>query len=45
MPDHLHLVVETPQPNPGVGMKWLPGSYMSRFNRRHRLKTRPEGLR
>ena len=36
MPNHFHLVVETPQPNLVVGMKWLLGTYTSRFNRRHK---------
>jgi putative transposase len=35
--NHFHLVVETPQPNLVVGMKWLLGTYTQRFNRRHRL--------
>ena len=30
------LVVETPQPNLALGMKWLLGTYTQRFNRRHR---------
>jgi len=37
MPNHFHLVVETPQPNLVAGMKWLLGTYTGRFNRRHRL--------
>lgn len=37
MPNHFHLVVETPQPNLVVGMKWLLGTYTIRFNRRHNL--------
>jgi putative transposase len=37
MPNHFHLVVETPQPNLVSGMKWLLGTYTARFNRRHRL--------
>jgi REP element-mobilizing transposase RayT len=37
MPNHFHLVVETPQGNLVAGMKWLLGSYTSRFNRRHKL--------
>jgi len=37
MPNHFHVVVETPQPNLVAGMKWLLGSYPSRFNRRHKL--------
>ena len=36
MPNHFHLVVETPQPNLVAGMKWFLG-YTSRFNRRHGL--------
>jgi putative transposase len=36
MLDHFHLVVETPQPNLVAGMKWLLGTYTSRFNRRHK---------
>ena len=30
-------MVETPQPNLVAGMKWLLGTYTSRFNRRHKL--------
>ena len=37
MPNHFHLVVETPQPNLVAGMKWLLGTYTARFSRRHRL--------
>ena len=37
MPNHFHWVVETPQPNMVAGMKWLLGTYTSRFNRRHTL--------
>jgi putative transposase len=37
MPNHFHLVIETPQPNLVVGMKWLLGTYTGRFNRRHQL--------
>ena len=36
MGNHFHLVVETPQANLVVGMKWLLGTYTQRFNRRHR---------
>ena len=32
---HLHLVVGTPRPNLGAGMKWLLGPYAQRFNERH----------
>ena len=37
MSNHFHLVVETPQANLVVGMKWLLGTYTMRFNRRHKL--------
>jgi REP element-mobilizing transposase RayT len=37
MPNHFHLVVETPQPNLVTGMKWFLGVYTGRFNRRHKL--------
>ena len=37
MPNHFHVVVETPQPNLVAGMKWLLGTYTSRFNRRHKF--------
>ena len=37
MPNHFHVVVETPQPNLVAGMKWLLGTYTSRFNQRHKL--------
>lgn len=37
MPNHFHLVVETPQPNLVAGMKWFLGTYTARFNRRHKL--------
>ena len=36
MPNHFHFVLETPQPNLVVGMKWLLGTYTSRYNRRHK---------
>jgi REP element-mobilizing transposase RayT len=36
MPNHFHLVVETPEPNLVAGMKWLLGTYTSRFNRQHK---------
>jgi putative transposase len=35
MTNHFHLVVETPRANLVAGMKWLLGTYTSRFNRRH----------
>ncbi len=31
MPNHFHLVVETPQPNLVAGMKWFLGTYTARF--------------
>lgn len=37
LPNHFHLVVETPQPNLVAGMKWLLGTYTGRFNRRHKV--------
>jgi REP element-mobilizing transposase RayT len=37
MPNHFHLVVETPQPNLVAGMKWFLGTYTTRFNRRHKV--------
>jgi putative transposase len=37
MPNHFHLVIETPQANLVPGMKWLLGTYTGRFNRRHKL--------
>jgi len=36
MRNHFHLVIETPRPNLVEGMKWLLGTYTSRFNRRHK---------
>ena len=36
MRNHFHLVLETPQPNLVVGMKWLLETYTSRYNRRHK---------
>jgi REP element-mobilizing transposase RayT len=37
MPNHFHLVVETPRGNLVAGMKWFLGTYTGRFNRRHEL--------
>jgi putative transposase len=37
MPNHFHLVAETPRPNLVDGMKWFLGTYTGRFNRRHKL--------
>lgn len=36
MGNHYHCLVETPEPNLAVGMKWLQSTYTQRFNRRHR---------
>jgi putative transposase len=33
--NHLHLIVETPEPNLGVGMKWFKAAYAQDFNHRH----------
>src|SRR5438094_2541569 len=35
IPNHFHLVLETPQPNLATGMKWFLGTYSSRFSGRH----------
>ena len=35
MTNHVHLFVETPEPNLSAGMQYLNGSYTSYFNRRH----------
>lgn len=37
MPNHFHLVIETPQPNLVAGMAWLMGTYTTRFNHRHKV--------
>jgi REP element-mobilizing transposase RayT len=37
MPNHFHLVIETPKANLVAGMKWFLGAYTGRFNRRHKL--------
>ena len=37
MENHFHLVIETPRASLADGMKWLLGTYTSRFNHRHRL--------
>lgn len=36
LPNHYHLVVETPQPNLAKGMRQLNGVYTQTFNRRHK---------
>ena len=35
MPNHVHLLLQTPRPNLGRGMQVLHGKYALRFNRRH----------
>jgi REP element-mobilizing transposase RayT len=37
MSNHFHIVTETPWGNLVEGMKWLLGTYTSRFNRKHKL--------
>src|SRR6266545_970065 len=37
MPNHFHLVLETPRSNLVAGMKWFLGTSTARFNRRHKL--------
>ena len=37
MTNHFHLLVETPHPNLGLGMRQLNGAYSQYFNRRHGL--------
>jgi putative transposase len=32
---HFHLIVETPKPNLGLGMRWLKSAYAQDFNYRH----------
>jgi putative transposase len=36
MSNHYHLLLETPQSNLVVGMKWLQGTYTQRFNSRYK---------
>jgi putative transposase len=36
MRNHFHFVIETPQATLVLGMKWLLGTYTSRFNRKHK---------
>jgi REP element-mobilizing transposase RayT len=35
MDTHLHVVLETPEPTLGAGMRWFLGGYAHAFNRRH----------
>ena len=36
MPNHFHLLVETPQGGLVAGRQWVLGTYTGRFNRRHK---------
>jgi REP-associated tyrosine transposase len=36
MPNHYHLLLETPRPTLVKGMQWLNATYTQRFNSRHR---------
>jgi putative transposase len=35
MSNHVHLLLETPKPNLGLGMQWLHGKHAMTFNERH----------
>ncbi len=35
LPNHYHLLLETPEPNLVAGMKWLQGTFTQRFNSFH----------
>jgi len=37
MPNHYHLLVETPEANLVAGMKWQQSIYTQRYNARHRI--------
>jgi putative transposase len=41
MRNHFHLAVELTEPNLAVGMKWLQGTFATRFNRYYRQVGRP----
>ena len=36
MSNHVHLLIETPEPNLGAGMQWFHGRYVRWFNGRHK---------
>ena len=36
MTNHIHLLIETPEPNLGAGMQWFHGRYGRWFNERHK---------
>jgi putative transposase len=40
MPDHYHLVLETPEANLAPGMAWFQSAYTIRFNLRHKHRGR-----
>jgi REP element-mobilizing transposase RayT len=39
MPNHYHVVLETPEPNLVAGMAWLQSTYTIRLNHRRRAAT------
>lgn len=41
MRNHFHLALETPEPNLSLGMKWLQGTWVRRFNRYRSQEGRP----
>jgi putative transposase len=41
MRNHFHLALETPKPNLSLGMKWLQGTWVRRFNRFRSQEGRP----
>lgn len=38
LPNHVHLLIETPKPNLGAGMQWLHSLYAATFNERWGLR-------
>ena len=38
MPNHYHMLLETPEANLVAGMRWLQGVYTQRFNLRHGIR-------
>ena len=38
MGNHVHLLLETPEPNLVSGMKWMQGTCTQRYNARHRKR-------
>jgi REP element-mobilizing transposase RayT len=45
MPNHYHLLIETPRANLSKGIGWLQTTYTIRFNRRHRRSGSGVGVR